>query len=212
MLFYSHKWKQDNMDIYTDYANWKLENYDLIESLVKNKSKAISRFTSVIAVVDYLYDKYVEEKKLDNDLELVFSTGFDYIYDQFLMIETLLEKNFNNDINELEKYSKTINLLLYINDFQNEALNYKEGTFDLKPLDDLNDKVMNYLDKHENAPDEYFAILSDITSSMFDNLDQEFHTIDQIYYEIAVELGIYEEDEFNMFNSFINNKIEEDRK
>ena len=200
------------MDIYTDYANWKLENYDLIESLVKNKSKAISRFTSVIAVVDYLYDKYVEEKKLDDDLELIFSTGFDYIYDQFLMIDTLLEKNFNNDINELEKYSKTINLLLYINDFQNEALNYKEGTFDLKPLDDLNDKVMNYLDKHKNAPDEYFAILSDITSSMFDNLDQEFHTIDQIYYEIAVELGIYEEDEFNMFNSFINNKIEEDRK
>lgn len=200
------------MDIYTDYANWKLENYDLIESLVKNKSKAISRFTSVIAVVDYLYDKYVEEKKLDDDLELIFSTGFDYIYDQFLMIETLLEKNFNNDINELEKYSKTINLLLYINDFQNEALNYKEGTFDLKPLDDLNDKVMNYLDKHENAPDEYFAILSDITSSMFDNLDQEFHTVDQIYYEIAVELGIYEEDEFNMFNSFINNKIKEDRK
>lgn len=200
------------MDIYTDYANWKLENYDLIESLVKNKSKAISRFTSVIAVVDYLYDKYVEEKKLDDDLALIFSTGFDYIYDQFLMIDTLLEKNFNNDINELEKYSKTINLLLYINDFQNEALNYKEGTFDLKPLDDLNDKVMNYLDKHKNAPDEYFAILSDITSSMFDNLDQEFHTIDQIYYEIAVELGIYEEDEFNMFNSFINNKIEEDRK
>ncbi len=200
------------MDIYTDYANWKLENYDLIESLVKNKSKAISRFTSVIAVVDYLYDKYVEEKKLDGDLELIFSTGFDYIYDQFLMIETLLEKNFNNDINELEKYSKTINLLLYINDFQNEALNYKEGTFDLKPLDDLNDKVMNYLDKHENAPDEYFAILSDITSSMFDSLDTEFHTVDQIYYEIAVELGIYKEDEYNMFNSFINNKIEEDRK
>lgn len=200
------------MDIYTDYANWKLENYDLIESLVKNKSKAIARFTSVIAVVDYLYDKYVEEKKLDEDLELIFSSGFDYIYDQFLMIETLLEKNFNNDINELEKYSKTINLLLYINDFQNEALNYKEGTFDLKPLDDLNNKVMNYLDKKENAPDEYFAILSDITSSMFDNLDTEFHTIDQIYYEIAVELGIYEEDEFNMFSSFINNKIENTRK
>ena len=200
------------MDIYTDYANWKLENYDLIESLVKNKSKAIARFTSVIAVVDYLYDKYVEEKKLNEDLELIFSSGFDYIYDQFLMIETLLEKNFNNDINELEKYSKTINLLLYINDFQNEALNYKEGTFDLKPLDDLNNKVMNYLDKKENAPDEYFAILSDITSSMFDNLDTEFHTIDQIYYEIAVELGIYEEDEFNMFSSFINNKIENTRK
>ena len=200
------------MDIYTDYANWKLENYDLISTLVKNKSKAISRFTSVIAVVDYLYDKLDNEKKLDEDLELIFSTGFDYIYDEFMMIETLLQNKFNNDFNELEKYSKTINLLLYINDFQNEALNYKEGTFDLKPLDELNEKVMNYLDKKENAPDEYFAILSDITSSMFDSLDTEFHTVDQIYYEIAVELGIYEEDEYNMFNSFINNKIEEDRK
>ena len=200
------------MDIYTDYANWKLENYDLISNLVKNKSKAIARFTSVIAVVDYLYDKFVEEKKLDDDLEVIFSSGFDYIYDQFLMIETLLEKNFNNDLKELEKCSKTINLLLYINDFQNEALNYKETKNDLKKLDDLNDKVTEYLDKKENAPDEYFAILSDITSNMFDNLDIEFHTIDQIYYEIAVELGIYEDDEFNMFNSFINNKIENDRK
>ena len=200
------------MDIYTDYANWKLENYDLISTLIKNKSKAISRFTSVIAVVDYLYDKFVNEKKLDEDLELIFSTGFDYIYDEFMMIDTLLKNNFDNDYKKLEKLSKTINLLLYINDFQNEALNYKEGTFDLKPLDDLNNKVMKFIDKGENAPDEYFAILSDITSSMFDNLDQEFHTIDQIYYEIAVELGIYEEDEYNMFNSFIADKIENDRK
>lgn len=200
------------MDIYTDYANWKFEKYELISTLIKNKSKAISRFTSVIAVVDFLYDKFVKEKKLDEDLELIFSTGFDYIYDEFMMIETLLQNKFNNDYKELEKYSKTINLLLYINDFQNEALNYKEGTFDLKPLDELNDKVMNYIDKGENAPDEYFQILSDITSSMFDNLDEEFHTVDQIYYEIAVELGIYEEDEYNMFNSFINDKIEKDRK
>lgn len=200
------------MDIYTDYANWKLENYDLISTLIKNKSKAIARFTSVIAVVDYLYDKFVEEKKLDEDLEVIFSSGFDYIYDQFLIINTILEKNFNNDYNELDKYSKTINLLLYINDFQSEALNYKETKNDLAKLDELNDKVMNFIDKKENAPDEYFAILSDITSSMFDNLDIEFHTIDQIYYEIAVELGIYEEDEFNMFNSFINDKIKKDRK
>lgn len=200
------------MDIYTDYANWKFEKYELISTLIKNKSKAISRFTSVIAVVDFLYDKFVKEKKLDEDLELIFSTGFDYIYDEFMMIETLLQNKFNNDYKELEKYSKTINLLLYINDFQNEALNYKEGTFNLKPLDELNDKVMNYIDTGENAPDEYFAVLSDITSSMFDNLDEEFHTVDQIYYEIAVELGIYEEDEYNMFNSFITNKIENDRK
>ncbi len=195
------------MDIYTDYSNWKSENFELINTLIKNKSKTISRFTSVIAVVDYLYDKHSKEKKLNDDLELIFSTGFDYIYDQFLLIQTLLKKNFNNDYMELEKYSKTINLLLYINDFQNEALNYKETKNDLKKLDDLYDKVTKSIDNKKNVPDEYFAILSDITSSMFDNLDIEFHTIDQIYYEIAIELGIYADDEFDMYNSFINNKI-----
>ena len=195
------------MDIYTDYSNWKSENFELINTLIKNKSKTISRFTSVIAVVDYLYDKHSTEKKLNDDLELIFSTGFDYIYDQFLLIQTLLKKNFNNDYMELEKYSKTINLLLYINDFQNEALNYKETKNDLKKLDDLYDKVTKSIDNKKNVPDEYFAILSDITSSMFDNLDIEFHTIDQIYYEIAIELGIYADDEFDMYNSFINNKI-----
>ena len=44
------------MDIYTDYANWKFENHDFIYKLVKSQSKTISRFTSVIIVVDYLYE------------------------------------------------------------------------------------------------------------------------------------------------------------
>ena len=77
------------MDIYLDYANWKFENHEFINELVKNKSKTISRFTPVIAVVDFLYDKYCENNKLEEMEEFFFSTGFDYIYDQFLFIKTL---------------------------------------------------------------------------------------------------------------------------
>jgi len=82
------------MDIYTDYGNWKFENHEFINELVKNKSKTISRFTPVIAVVDYLYDKVVDNKSLSQDEEVIFSTGFDYIYDQFHLIKTLLELKF----------------------------------------------------------------------------------------------------------------------
>lgn len=195
------------MDIYLDYANWKFENHELISNLVKNKSKTISRFTSVIAVVDYLYDKVVNKKALTNDEEVIFSTGFDYIYDQFHLIKTILEYKFDNNISEMEKCAKTINLLLYTNEFQSEALDHNLDKVNIKLLDDLEEKVNSYLDKKENAPDEYFQILNDVNNKIFEQNGIEIHTVDQIFYEIALEYNIYEEDDYNLYNQFINSKI-----
>ena len=198
------------MDIYTDYANWKFENFDFINNLVKNKSKSISRISSVIAVVDYLYEKYVENKKLTEDEEIFFSTGFDYIYDQFYLLKTLFELKFNNSFKEMEKYSKTINLLLYINEFQSEALEYEN--IDISPLDDLEDKVNKCLDKKENAPDEYFQILNEVNESIFEKNNIEVHTMDQILYEIAIEYVIYKENDYDLYNEILNRQIEKTRK
>ena len=198
------------MDIYTDYANWKFENFDFINNLVKNKSKSISRISSVIAVVDYLYEKYVENKKLTEDEEIFFSTGFDYIYDQFYLLKTLFELKFNNSFKEMEKYSKTINLLLYINEFQSEALEYEN--IDITPLDDLEDKVNKCLDKKENAADEYFQILNEVNESIFEKNNIEVHTMDQIFYEIAIEYGIYKENDYDLYNEILNRQIEKTRK
>lgn len=198
------------MNIYTDYANWKFENFDFINNLVKNKSKSISRISSVIAVVDYLYEKYVENKKLTEDEEIFFSIGFDYIYDQFYLLKTLFELKFNNSFKEMEKYSKTINLLLYINEFQSEALEYEN--IDITPLDDLEDKVNKCLDKKENAPDEYFQILNEVNESIFEKNNIEVHTMDQIFYEIAIEYGIYKENDYDLYNEILNRQIEKTRK
>ena len=173
---------EDNT-IFDDYAAWKKENHDLIYSLVNNKSKIIQRFSSVIAVVDYLYDYHLDNN-LSEDEELIFSSGYDYIYDQFQLIETLLENNFNNDVNKMEKYGQTINLLLYINDFKLEIANSNLKGKEVNQLNDLNDKVYEYIEKNENAPDEYFQLLNDITSSLFEKNDVELHTIDQIYNRI----------------------------
>ena len=194
--------------IFDDYLSWKKENYELISALVKNKSKTIQRFSPVIAVVDYL-SEMKEKENLSEDEELIFSSGFDYIYDQFQIIETLLEKNFNNDIKEMEKYGQTINLLLYANDFKAELKNYNIAD---KKLSELIDKLYEYLDEKENAPDEYFQVLNDITSSIFEKNNIELQTIDQIFYEIALEYNIYDEDDFNSFNYFINKTIDKNKK
>lgn len=199
------------MDIYTDYGNWKFENHEFINELVKNKSKTISRFTPVIAVVDYLYDKVVDKKSLSEDEEVIFSTGFDYIYDQFHLIKTLLELKFNNNYKELEKYAQTINLLLYINDFQSESLNYPNLKDDIKLLDDLEDKVNKCLDNKENAPDAYFQILNETTEALFNQNNIEVHTIDQIFYEIALEYEIYEDEDFDIYNAVLNKQIDKTR-
>lgn len=204
---------QDVMDIYEDYASWKKENSHLIQTLVNKKSKAIVRFSCVIAVVDYLYHRHIEGKKLSEDEEVIFSTGFDYIYDSFMMIDNILQSDFNGDIDLMEGCSQTINLLLYINDFESEITSSGNEDLkkELKKLSNLDEKVNDYLAKRENAPDEYFGILNDLIDDIFVSNNVEIHTVEEIFYEIAIEYDIYQEDDFDMFNEVINRQIEKDR-
>ncbi len=196
------------MDIFEDYNTWKGENIDLITKLVKNHSKTIIRFNPVFAVVDYLYYEN-KKRKLSEDEKLIFSTGFDYVYDNISTISSILNSTFNNNYEEMEKCSQTINLLLYIMDFEAELNNQGNLKKHINKLNDLESKVNNYLDKKENAPDEYFQILDDIINDINDVLDEEIHTVDQIFYEIALEYNIYKDDnDFDLFNDIINKQIE----
>ncbi len=204
----------NNYSIFDDYAAFKTENSELINTLVKKKSKTISRFAPVLAVVDYLFCQYSAGSKLTEDEELIFSTGYDYVYDQFLYIDSLLKDNYNNDYDEMEKNAITINLLLYIHEFQAEALNYhdKKVLDKVSLLDDLEETVMEYLNEHKDVDEEYFGLLDDICDKIFEQNNIEVTTIDQIFYEIAVEYGIYNDEEYDIYNNVINSKIANDHK
>ena len=82
---------------------------------------------------------------------------------------------------------------------------------ELKKLSNLDEKVNDYLAKRENAPDEYFGILNDLIDDIFVSNNVEIHTVEEIFYEIAIEYDIYQEDDFDMFNEVINRQIEKDR-
>ena len=193
------------MDIYTDYANWKFENHDFIYQLVRSKSKTISRFSSVIIVVDYLYEKYVKDNSLTADEEVMFNVGFDYMHDNFFTIKTLLDFTFNGDYIEMEKCAKTINLLLYVNEFQGELLNNDNILeSDLKQLDNFEQKLTDYLDKKENCPDEFFPYLDDLVNPIFDRNGIDFTPIEAIFYEISVALGISKNNDNKAFLDILN--------
>ncbi|MCR5113456.1 MAG: hypothetical protein K6A63_05920 [Acholeplasmatales bacterium] len=203
----------EDINIYNDYEAFVKENKELITTLISTNSKTIARFVPVIKVVDFLYHQK-RVRKLNDDEELFFSTGFDYIFDQFHYINTLLESKFNNDIKEMEKFGTTINLLLYINEFQSEALSstnekVKHG---VKLLDDLDTKVNNALEAGKNAPEEYFQILNDIVDKVFEANGVELHTVDEIFYEIALEYDIETEATNDTFLEAFNEQIEKNRK
>ncbi|MDE7106233.1 MAG: hypothetical protein K2O22_03620 [Anaeroplasmataceae bacterium] len=193
------------MDIFADYANWKFENHDFIFQLVNTQSKTIARFTAVIAVVDYLYDQYINKGSLTSDEEVFFSVGFDYIHDNFYTIKTILDYKFNGDYAEMERFAKTINLLLYVHEFQSELLNQElDLKKDLEPLDTFEETVNGYLDRKEDVPDALFPMLDDIVNPIFEKNGIDLNPIESIYYEIAVEYGIYKNNEFDMYNAVFN--------
>lgn len=192
------------MDIYTDYANWKFENYDFLKALVDRKSKTIARFTSVIAVVDYLYEQYLKTKKLTEDDNVFFEIGFDYIHDHFYTIKTILEFQFKNDYDEMDKCAPTINLLLYTQEFQAELLNQDiDLKQELAALDEFEQEIVQHLDQKTNVPDTYFPMLNDIINPIFERYQFELNPIESIFYEAALEYGIFIENDFDIFNTIL---------
>ena len=199
------------MDIFEDYLNWKYENHELIHDLVKSRSNTISRFTHVISVVDYLYDKK-QKVALSEDEILIFSTGFDYIFDQFEMIKSILDLKFNKNIEEMEKYSKTINLLLYITEFQGEIANDNRIKNQINQLNSLYDRINQKLDNKINADEEDFILLNDITFNIFEKNGIEIHTVDSIFYDIAVEYDLVNDNDDDTYNEILNKLIKKNRK
>ena len=201
----------DRNDIYEDYEAFKHENYDLISTLVKHDSKIISRFSPVLMVVDYLSIEH-KKRKLTDDEYIFFSTGFDYIYDNFHLINTLFEFTFKKDMKEMEKLAKTINLLLYVNEFIDEAKTNELTDNDIKPLLEFKGKLIETIDKHKNIEDEYFVYVNELVDNLFAAHNIELHTIDEIYYEKAQEYDIYQEDDLTIYNDILNAQIAKNRK
>ena len=189
---------------YLDYASWKKTNLKLVNYLVEKKSKIIARFRYVLAVVDYLFDQVVyENKTLNADEEEMFEVGYLYLFDRFNTIQLLSEHVFNNNYDEMEKLAKTINLLFYITDFLDEIDSLDgEHKAEHKKFATLEDEVMRSIEAKIELPDTYFALVDDISLSVFDGLGVDYYGITDIFYDIAIELGLIDEVDDEYYDIF----------
>ncbi len=177
--------------VYHEYANWKLEHHELIKYLREQDSDLIIRFKHIFEVTDYLYDQLIDDPEFSDEQDEIFQTGFYYLFDQMEKISELLKESYQNDVKSLEKFSKEVNLLLSTIDFQNELLSAE--SYDINHMNQLLDFESDVLDKlqhQEVIPDEMYQQLDDMTFEMFKEMEVDFYPIQDIFLEIADELGI----------------------
>jgi hypothetical protein len=179
--------------VYHEYASWKLDKHDFLQSLIHQESSLMLRFKHVFHVIEHLYTKMVDSLSYTEDELNIFQTGFYYLADQIDEIETILKKYFQQDVHLLEKNAKEVNLLLSTIEFQQEILGLEE--FEQEDLDQLMDFEKQLIEKMSNQepiPIQMFKDLDELTYTMFKRLKVDFYPIDDIYLEIADELGIIE--------------------
>ena len=189
---------------YLDYASWKKTNEKLIDFFLKKNSKIIARFRYVLMVVDYLFDQVVYEKKtLSIEEEEVFEVGYQYIFDRFNTIQLIAEHVFNNNYEAMEHFAKSINLLFYIQDFEDEidSLDGDHKT-EHSRFAELEDNVMQMIESKIQVPDEYYALVDDISLAIFDGLGVNYYGITDIFYDVAIELGLIEESDDDYYDIF----------
>lgn len=177
--------------IYHDYANWKIENHELLTYLVDNNSDLIIRFKHVIDVIDYLYDKLIDDTNYTDEENQIFETGFYYMFDQMEEIVSLLKKSYKNKIEDLESRANDVNLLLAAIDFQNELLGVED--FEQKDMDvlvEFEKKILKMLEDKQEIPQDIYDQLDQVSLEIFTKLHVEYYPINDIFLEIADELGI----------------------
>ena len=199
----------DELNIFDDYKSFIQENDKLVSKLLKDKNIIINRFIPTLKVLNHLYYAH-HLRKLTSDEETFFSSGFDYIFDIIHIISTILESKFNNNVDEMEKCGLTINLYLYIDEIKNDIKNFDQKLIksEIKKLDELSNIINDYLDKKENISEEYYQLFDDITTDIYEKNDQELNTIDNLFYEIALEYNLeIEENNTSFIEEFANRTI-----
>lgn len=177
--------------VYHQYANWKLENDELIKYLRDDRSSLIVRFKHVFEVTDYLYDQLIDDPNYNEEQHQIFVTGFQYIFDIIDKIQEILKDAYQNDVKALEKFNKEVNLLLSTIDFQNELLSIENyNVDDMNALLEFEQDVLENLNQKKAIPSEMYEKLDRMTLKIFKNTDTDFYPIHDIFLEIADELGI----------------------
>lgn len=167
--------------MFEDFLSWEKQTESFIEELKEKDSLLYARIYDVLRVLDFISAR--EPKDVDDDMSIIFETGYAYLYNFVNDIKLYLENSFNNSLTELLKYEDLVNFSLYvcelkdnlIDDNQYDELKSEQFEFILSDIDEriaqkncenMNDAIEDYnnrllsvmpMDKMYKCVDEIFV-------------------------------------------------------
>ncbi len=177
--------------LFDDYANYKLENGYIIEELKNIKSPIYYKIEPVVICLDYFYEKALNGENLDIDEINLFEDGYNYLFERAIYLIALNENYFSNDINLMNKFSKSVILLLQISDYEDEIffddIENKEVE---KTIIGLDEEVIKYIESGDDAPDELAIVVREKYERALLELDKDEYSVIDIFFQVAEELNI----------------------
>ena len=182
-------------DIYNEYLTWVLENQDLYLESKEHELSLYDRFMPIYEVLNFIYAG-IKNNTLEqsDDLEKIFSVGFEYLHDQFEMTKIYLSTYFKNDFHQFMEYDEVFSTLLYIEDIRYE-LAEKKVKFDEDLLNQLIDEVESIIQEQKSIPENYVLYVDDTIKNLLGDQSFDFYGIIDIFVDVAETLGLYLFDE-----------------
>lgn len=177
--------------IYQEYANWRMENEELIKFVTNSESSIGNTFEHVLPVVDYLYNQLIDNHEYGEEEDGIFQFGYHYLVFKYEEIKYILNNFCKDDFKKLESIGKTINLMFHVLEFEQTLFeDEKSNEEDMEAIIDLEKEIQFYLEKCENAPEELVARIDEVSTKIFTKGSYEFESIESIFAEISTSLDL----------------------
>lgn len=179
------------MNIYDDYNKYIIENEELLNYLKSSNSSVLYCLADVLEVLDYVYKKYVDKVKIENELEEIFEIGFGYLSNCLIDINTYYNDYFGKDIILFNKYSTLIIYSILLDDVKGYLLSEERLTEERSEMLDKAAKLIEgtLINIKEINPEEV-AEIEDILEMVLPKKNN-YKPVYAVFAMIAEELGIY---------------------
>jgi len=97
-----------------DYKNYLKDNESIINDI--NNLNMYDRLYDAFKVMNFICAMKETQGTIDQDLTIIFETGFDFIQDTIETIKIYYNNYFNKNLKEFKKYDNAITYLLYLDD------------------------------------------------------------------------------------------------
>ena len=168
------------MNVYDDYNKYIIENEELLGNLKSTNSSVMYCLMDVLEVLDYVYKKYVDNVKIEAELEEIFEIGFGYYKDYF-----------GKDMILFNKYSTFIIYSIMLDDVKGYLLSDERLTEERSEMLDkagklIEDTLLNLKDINQSVTQEIEDLLEMVLPKK-----HKYTPVYAVFAMIKEELGIY---------------------